>query len=207
MIELAFDNTLYIITLVGVFVFALSGALAAAEKELDILGFLFFAVIIGVGGGTLRDLLMDVPVFWIEQPLYLYLCCIAGIFGWFLVQPLRSATTLLTWLDAAGLAIFSVLGASKAASFGLDPLVCIAMGTITATFASLMRDVILNREPLLLGQEIYVTPTLVGGALLLALNSIEVARPVAVSAAVAATFIIRAGAVVFNWQLPGYRDN
>ncbi len=200
-----FDSIIYFTSLVGVFVFALTGALAAAEKQLDILGFVFFAVIIGTGGGTLRDLLIGAPVFWIAAPEYLYLCSAAGIAAWFLVNPLNNAQPTMLWLDAAGVAIFSVLGASKAAAIGLDPLVCIVMGTITATFASLMRDVILNRDPLLLGQEIYVTPTLIGGAALLGLSALELGRPLAFTIAVCVAFLMRAGAIVFNWRLPAHR--
>lgn len=186
----------------GVFVFAATGALAAAERGLDILAYFLFGMIVGTGGGTIRDVLLDVPVFWIDQPVFLYLCGLAGLSAFFAAKLLQSVSSLLLWLDAWGIAFFSVLGTAKAQSLGVDPAVALVMGVVTATFGSIIRDVILNREPLILGPEIYVTTTLVGTGSFLALRAYEVDKPLAVAIAVALAFSLRAAAILFDWRLP-----
>src|SRR5215813_10516115 len=117
----------------GVTVFALTGALAAARDRHDIITFWFFAVVTGIGGGTLRDLLIAAPVFWIGDATYLGIGLAAAIIVWFAAPHLERAKTLI-WLDAVGLAVYAVIGAGKALSLDVDPLVAIAMGVLTACF-------------------------------------------------------------------------
>lgn len=124
----------------GVAVFALTGALAAARDKHDIITFWFFAVVTGVGGGTLRDLLIGAPVFWLGDPTYLALGLAAALIVWFLAPHLERAKTLI-WIDAVGLAVYAVIGAGKAISLGVDPFVSIAMGVLTACFGGVIRDV------------------------------------------------------------------
>lgn len=203
---LPIDNVLLLIGYVGVAVFSMTGALAAAEKQLDILGYIFFAVLVGVGGGTTRDVLLDVPVFWIADPVYIYLGVAGGVIGFVVVGPLTRASRALPWFDAVGIATFSVVGAAKAHTLGHDPLVCVLMGSITATMGGLIRDVVLNRDPLLLGNEIYVTPTLIGGILFVMLVGLSAGQGVAMAVAVVVAFAVRAGAILFDWQLPNKED-
>ncbi|MFN2288977.1 MAG: trimeric intracellular cation channel family protein, partial [Chromatocurvus sp.] len=156
--------------LIAVGVFAISGALAAAEEKLDVLGFILFGILTGVGGGTVRDLLLQSgPVFWIASVEYLWVCIGAAIATWFLAPFLQSAQRLLLWADAAGLALFSVLGAAKALDAGMADVVAVVMGVVSASFGSLLRDTLMNRIPILLGPEIYVTACLVGAASYLAM--------------------------------------
>ncbi|MFT5063804.1 MAG: putative membrane protein YeiH [Gammaproteobacteria bacterium] len=200
------DSVLLTVSYLGVAVFSMTGALAAAEKKLDLLGYIFFAVLVGVGGGTTRDLLLNEPVFWIADATYIYLGVTGGVAGYVLVGPLGSASKALVWFDAVGIAMFSVLGAVKANLLGHDPLVCVLMGSISATMGGLIRDVVLNRDPLILGDEIYVTPSLVGGSLFLGLTHLSFTQPVAISIAVLVAFAVRAGALLFDWRLPNPDD-
>src|SRR5688572_31477345 len=133
----------------GVAVFALTGALAAARDRHDIITFLFFAVVTGVGGGTLRDLLIDVPVFWILDPAYLAVGGAAAVAVWLLGDRLARVSALL-WLDAIGLAIYAVVGAGKAIAYGVHPFVAVAMGVLTATFGGVLRDVLAGQPSILL---------------------------------------------------------
>ena len=117
---------------VGVAVFAISGALAAARRRHDVITFVVFSVLTGVGGGTLRDLLIGAPVFWVHSGLYLLVCVGAAVAVWIVGERAWRVSALL-WFDAVGLAAYAVLGAAKALSYGVDPGVAVAMGMVTAT--------------------------------------------------------------------------
>lgn len=130
-----------ILDYVGVFEFALTGGLAAARDRHDFVTFWFFAVVTGIGGGTLRDLLMGADVFWVGDPSYLGIGFAAALAVWLVAPHLERAKTLL-WLDALGLAAYAVIGAGKALSLGVDALVSIAMGVLTACFGGVIRDVL-----------------------------------------------------------------
>lgn len=188
----------------GVAVFALTGALAAARDRHDIVTFWFFAVVTGVGGGTLRDLLIGAPVFWIGDPAYLGIGLAAAITVWFAAPHLEGARALI-WLDAIGLAAYAVLGAGKALAHGVDPLVCIAMGVLTAAFGGVIRDVLAAQPSVLLKREIYLTAALLAACAFVALNALGIPPLWAGVAGAAAGFALRAGAIAFHWSLPGFR--
>ncbi len=201
------DQLLYIAGLAGVAVFAVSGALAAAEKNLDILGFILFATVTGVGGGTLRDLILDVDVFWVAHPLDLQICVAAGVLTYFIASAFLARKRLqrmLLWVDAMGLALFSVLGTAKAHSIGVDPLVACAMGLITTTFGSVIRDILSGREPVLLGPEIYVTAALAGALSYLLLRYWIDSENTTVLLAMFIAFTVRASALLFDLRLPKF---
>ena len=199
------SSFIYSLDLIGVGVFDISGALAAAEKRLDILGFLLFGTITGIGGGTLRDLLLHTgEVFWIGDTAYLWMCIGAGVATWFLAHLFVSLRRVLLWADALGLALFSVLGTQKALAFDAPLLVAIGMGMMTATFGSLIRDGLLGRPPVLLEPDIYVTAAALGAVSYVVLESQPWAREVALPLAVAAAFSLRAAAILFDLRLPKY---
>src|SRR5262249_44152343 len=133
----------------GVTVFALTGALAAARDRHDIVTFWFFAVVTGVGGGTLRDLLIGAPVFWINDPAYLAIGLVAAIVVWFAGARVERSMALI-WLDAIGLAAYAVIGAGKAIAFNVDPVIAAAMGVLTASFGGVIRDVLAVQPSILL---------------------------------------------------------
>lgn len=187
----------------GVAVFALTGALAAARDRHDIITFLFFAVVTGVGGGTLRDLLIDAPVFWLRDPAYLAVGALAAVTVWVLGERLARSSALI-WIDAIGLAIYAVIGAGKAMMFGVDPLVCVAMGVLTATFGGVLRDVLAGQPSILLKREIYVTAALMAAAAFTALVSLGMAPLWAGGIGALLGFTIRAGAIHFGWAMPAF---
>jgi len=197
---------LHWLDLIGVFVFALSGGLTAARKQLDPVGFLFVAAVTGVGGGTLRDLLLDRgPVFWIGEPVYLWLTSAAALLAFAIATHLERRLALLLWADAVGLAAFSVMGAQTALEAGAGATVAVLMGTMTATFGGLIRDVVCNETPLILRREIYATAA-AGGATVL-VTSTQLGLPPTLSAALglAVALTARGVGIAFGLSLPGYR--
>ncbi len=195
---------LYIAGVIGVAVFAASGALAAAQKRLDILGFILFGTVTGIGGGTIRDLILGVEVFWVSDVLYLQVCIAASVLAYFTAPHLFSRQKLFLWMDAMGLALFSVLGTAKAYSLGVDPLVAITMGTITPTFGSVIRDILLDQEVVLLGGEIYVTVAICGAISYLTLLHFTHEPTLSLLMAIAMAFAVRAAAIVFKLSLPKF---
>lgn len=192
--------------LVAVGVFAASGALAAAEKRLDILAFLLFGTITGVGGGTLRDLLLQLPVFWISDVRYLWICISLSALTWYLAPMLSARRRLLLWADALGISLFCVLGCAKAVQYDAPGIVAIVMGVMSASFGGLIRDTLLGRESVLFGAELYVTAALAGAASYVLLLQIPgLLAGYALLLAMLPAFVLRAGALRFGWSLPSYR--
>jgi uncharacterized membrane protein YeiH len=199
----ALPATLVVLDYAAVAVFGASGALAAARRGHDIITFGFFAAVTGVGGGTLRDLLIGAPVFWVGRPEYLVVCLAAAgavwIFGWGLGRG-----RLLLWLDALGMAAYAVVGALKAASLGVPPLSAVVMGVLTATFGGIIRDVLAEEPSVLLRRELYVTPALLGAAVFVGLDALAVPTAVTGLAGFVTAFAIRGGAILFGWRMPGF---
>jgi uncharacterized membrane protein YeiH len=187
----------------AVAVFAASGALAAARRKHDIVTFGFFAAVTGVGGGTLRDLLIGAPVFWVGKPAYLVVCLLAAVAVWFVGWG-GGRERLLLWFDAVGMAAYAVVGALKAMSLGVQPLSAVVMGVLTACFGGIIRDVLAEEPSVLLRREIYVTAALVGAIVFVGLRVVGVAVIPAGGAGFAAAFLIRGGAILFGWTLPGF---
>lgn len=190
----------------GVAVFALSGALVAAEKRLTFLTFVFFAVITGVGGGTVRDLLIGAPVFWIRHNATLLICTAAAVTVWLL--PARSCRgQMLLWLDAAGLAAYATYGAAKGLAYGVAPLPAMGMGVLTACVGGIVRDVLASEPSILLRPELYVTAAALASGLMVALLLLGMAPLAAGLLSTAAGFALRGAAIRFGWSLPAYSRN
>lgn len=187
----------------GVAVFAATGALAAARKGHDIVTFAFFAAVTGIGGGTLRDLLLGAPVFWVGDAGYVGVSIVAAGAVWALGERAARWRSLL-WLDAVGLAAYSVLGAAKAAAWGAPPLVTIALGVLSATFGGVVRDVLAGEASVLLRREIYVTAAVAGAGAFVLLRLVGLGEAAAGILAALAAFGLRAGALTRGWSLPGY---
>jgi uncharacterized membrane protein YeiH len=187
----------------AVAVFGASGALAAARRKHDIVTFGFFAAVTGVGGGTLRDLLIGAPVFWVGRPAYLVVCLAAAtavwVFGWG-----RGRERVLVWLDALGMAAYAVVGALKASSLGAPPLSAVVMGVLTSAFGGIIRDVLAEEPSVLLRRELYVTAALAGAAAFVGLRLAGVGVWPAGATGFALAFAVRAGAILFGWSLPGF---
>lgn len=197
---------LHWLDLCGVAVFAISGALEAARKQLDLVGFLFVGAVTGIGGGTLRDVLLDRgPVFWVHEPRYLWVTSAAAV-ATFLVAPhIQRRAVVLLWADALGMAVFCVLGARTALEAGAGPEVAVLMGTMTATFGGLIRDVVCTETPLLLKREIYATAAAAGAALYVAGQALGLPDPLAMGLGLAFAFAVRGLALAWGLSLPVYR--
>ena len=197
------DATLIWLDYAAVFVFGASGALAAARRKHDIVTFAFFAAVTGVGGGTLRDLLIDAPVFWVGRPQYLLAPLAAAAVVWVFGAG-RARLAVLNWLDALGLSAYAIVGAAKALAFGVPPGAAVVMGVLTATFGGVLRDVLAEEPSVLLKREIYVSAALVGAAVFVAARALGLGELPAGLGGFAAAFTVRAGAIVWRWSLPGF---
>lgn len=187
----------------AVAVFGATGALAAARRNYDIVTFGFFAAVTGVGGGTLRDLLLGAPVFWVGQPAYLAASLAAALAVW-LFGIGRHGGRVLIWLDAVGMAAYCVVGAAKAEAAGAPPLTVVVMGVLTAGFGGVIRDVLAHEPSVLLRREIYVTAALLGAGVYALLRWAGVAELPAGAAGVASALALRSGAILWGWSLPGF---
>lgn len=190
----------------GVAVFAATGALAASRRQLDIIGFLFFACATGVGGGTLRDLILGLPVFWVREHLYLLICVAVAVLIFFTAHRLESRYRWLLWLDAAGLAVFSVMGAVIGLSATGSPVVAVVTGVLTATFGGVLRDLVSGEPTVLMRREIYVTAALLGALVFVLAVRVGLGGPLASVPAFLAAFILRGGAIRYGWTLPSYHS-
>ena len=188
----------------GIAVFAASGALAAAKRAQTFVTFAFFALVTGVGGGTVRDLLIGAPVFWVHDPRVSALCLIVSAVIW--VTPQRWwAGQALDWFDAVGLAAYSVYGAAKALSFGVPPLPAALMGVITGCVGGIIRDVLSHEPSILMRPELYITAAALAAGAHVALVTMGVPAALAATLAAGAAFGLRGAAIRWRLALPAYR--
>ena len=200
-----FDDLLDALTWVAVAVLAVAGALSASRKQLDPVGFMLIACLCAFGGGTVRDVILGQPVFWLRVPGMVALAAGVALIVFFAAHLVERRFLLLLWADAMGLGLFAVLGAETAQRAGATAWVAVLMGTITATAGGMLRDIICAETPLVLRREIYVTAAALGAACFVMLIDIGVPRTVAVSCGIALGFGVRAAAIVGGWSLPTYR--
>ena len=179
---------LQLLDFVGVFVFALSGGVLAARKDLDLFGFVVLALMPAVGGGTLRDLILDTPVFWLLDTRYLFVTLVAALVSFLLHNYLTERDRVLRWLDAAGLSLFCVLGASKALQLTHDPVIAVMMGVMTAVAGGIVRDTIANDLPLILRREVYATAAFAGAVVFVGMELLRLPGAVLAGMAKAARF-------------------
>jgi uncharacterized membrane protein YeiH len=201
----ALPQALVLLDYFGIGVFAVSGALLAAEKRQTLVTFIFFAVVTGVGGGTLRDLLIGAPVFWVHKNATLLICIGAALITWVASGRLIAGRALL-WFDAAGLGAYATYGAAKALSFGVAPVPAFVMGVLTACAGGIIRDVLAGEPSILMRPELYVTAAALSAGLLVGLPSLGMAPQPAALIAATAGFALRGLAIARGWSLPTYRD-
>ena len=190
----------------GVSLFAATGALAASRKELDIIGFLFLAAVTGIGGGTVRDLVLGVPVFWIAQPFYILVCALTAVVIYFTAHLLESRYRWLLWFDAIGLAAYCVIGADKGLTVTGSTTIAVVMGMLTGTLGGILRDVLANEPSVLLRREVYVTAALLGALAFVAADAAGLSQIVSAGLGFAVARITRGSALAFGWTLPTYRS-
>jgi uncharacterized membrane protein YeiH len=196
-------DALVLLDYVGIAVFAVSGALLAAEKKQTLVTFIFFGVATGVGGGTLRDLLIGAPVFWVHTNATLLICIAAAVAVWLFSRHAFAGKALL-WFDAIGLAAYATYGAAKALNFGVAPVPAFAMGVMTACVGGIIRDVLAGEPSILMRPELYVTAAALASGLYVALTLVGAPPGLAALVAGLLGFSLRGAAIARGLSLPAY---
>ncbi|MGI9205187.1 MAG: trimeric intracellular cation channel family protein [Woeseiaceae bacterium] len=198
---------IYWFELIGTAVFAISGALAASRKNMDIFGFAVLALMPAVGGGTVRDVLIDRhPIFWIDDTNYVYVAVAAAVATFFAAHVIRSRLRMLIWMDAIGLALFAVLGSQIAIDHGTSVPVAAIMGMVTGVVGGMIRDLICSEVPLILSREIYATAAFVAAAVFLTASGAGLSDTWSIPLGILAGLGIRAAGIVNGLSLPVYRQ-
>ncbi len=192
------------LNILGIAVFAATGALAAARKGQTIVTFIFFALVTGVGGGTIRDLLIGAPVFWIiDQTMLISIFAMVAII-W--ITPAKWwRGKMMDWLDAIGLVAYSVYGTAKSLQYGVPPIPAAMMGVITACAGGIIRDVLAGVPSIVLRPEVYVTAAALSAGMFVIFLSFNMLTPVAAVVAALFGFFVRAAAIRYGLALPSYR--
>lgn len=192
----------------AVLVFALTGALVASRAQLDLVGFTFIACLTAVGGGTVRDLLLDQhPVFWVGQPQYIIIASAAAILVFFTAHRVESRYNWLIWLDSFALSIAVAAGTGVALSLGQSGVIVVLMGVSTGCLGGLMRDVVCNEVPLVLKQgELYVSCALAGALLAVVATALGIGTLPALGLCALTCWSLRAGSLLLGWRLPVYKS-
>ena len=189
----------------------MSGSFAAMQKRLDPFGVLIIAFVTSVGGGTVRDLLLDVPVFWMTDMLTCSLIFFTCVFSMIFKSIEKNFKVTLFIFDSFGLGLFTIIGIQKGINEGLHPLICLTLGTITGCFGGIIRDILLNRIPLVFRKEIYATACIVGGGIFLLLSKYSVLSYGLIQIFTIILIVtIRTLAVKYHGQIPkfyGYEEN
>jgi len=194
---------IYLIDILGTFAFAISGALVALDKKFDIFGVIIIAFVTAVGGGMLRDILINAhPINWIGDLNYLYTIFAAVIFTFLVKSKIAYLSKTMFLFDTIGISVFTLLGLQKGLSYELHPLVAVIMGMISAVFGGVLRDVLTNRVPLIFEKEIYASACLSGGVMYLILNHFMVEENINFIISALVVVIIRVVAVRFSLELP-----
>ncbi len=154
---------------------------------------------------TLRDLLLGVPVFWVANAAPIIVCMFASVVVFFTAQFVQNRYRLILWLDAIGLGLFTIAGANKALEAGVDPVIAVTMGVISATVGGVVRDILGQKPSIILRREIYVTASAIGATIFVALQATSLDLAVTMSIAFVTTFVVRGLALMFGWSLPSYK--
>lgn len=198
----------YVLEMLGTAAFAVSGALAASRKNMDIFGFSVLALLPAVGGGTIRDVIIDrTPVFWIADNAYIIVALVAALVVFFTSYDAGSRQRLLIWMDAMGLALFAVLGTQVSLQHDTGPLVAVMLGVMTAVTGGMIRDIICNEIPLILARGIYATAAFVAGLTYVIADMLSLPSQMSLAIAVLAGFGTRALGIVYNLSLPAAGTN
>lgn len=195
---------LYHLQMIGTAVFAVTGVLAVKRRGLDLFGAGVLGIVTALGGGTLRDVVVGVPVFWLQDVNYLWMAMAAAVVAFFADQRVRSTYTLLLYLDGLGAALFAVQATEKVLGLQHGATVAVAMGILTSIGGGLLRDVLAGRPTLLMSRDIYATPILIGCSGLVLARPFTTNHAALVATAVAVIFSIRASAIHWHISMPGW---
>ena len=196
---------LYYLNIFGIIVFALSGSLMAGRYKLDPFGVVVLAAVTAIGGGTIRDIILQTPVFWVVEPYYLYVILATALLTIVLIrQPKRIPKRFLLIADALGLALFAVLGTQKSLMLGSPIPVAIVMGIITGVAGGMIRDVLCNVIPMILQKEIYALAAMLGGVLFVSFQLLEWPESEAILVAILGSLFLRLAAIYWRVSLPAF---
>ena len=199
-------DLLFWLDIFGIVVFALSGALMAGRYQLDPFGVIVLAAVTAIGGGTIRDMILNTPVFWVEQSYYLSIITVTALLTIiFIRKPKLVPKRFLLIADAFGLALFAVVGTEKALSLGAPIAAAVVLGTITAVAGGMIRDILCNVIPMILRQEIYATAAMLGSVLFALLHWWGVTATTATLIAVSGALILRLAAIYWKLSLPAFQ--
>lgn len=201
------DSLLEVLSFGGIAVFAISGALYAADRKMDIIAFILVGTVTGIGGGTLRDLLLGVPVFWVQAPIYVLICIIAASTTYFAVKIISQRHQWILWMDAIGLSVFAMAGTQAALAVQDSVVIAVVMGVMTATFGGIIRDMICAELLTLLKPEIYITAALLGSLVYAGLFKLGVDQNIRILTSLGAGFGLRALAIIYGLKLPAYNPD
>ncbi len=200
------SELLFWLDIFGIVVFALSGALMAGRYKLDPFGVVVLASVTAIGGGTIRDIILSTPVFWIEKTYYLWVILITALLTIIAIRrPSRIPKRFLLIADAFGLALFAVLGTEKALSLGTPIAAAIVLGTMTGVAGGMIRDVLCNVIPMILRQEIYATAAAMGGSLYALMIYFDCSQYMAIIVSVTCTLLLRLAAIYWKVSLPAFQ--
>lgn len=198
----------FAIEVLGTVSFSMSGSFAAMQKRLDPFGVLIIAFVTSVGGGTVRDLLLDIPVFWMHDLLTCAVILITSIISMIFKSLEKNFKVTLFIFDSFGLGLFTIIGIQKGLNADIHPLICIVLGTITGCFGGIIRDILLNRIPLIFRKEIYATACIVGGTAFLLMTRFTTLSYTFVQIFTILLIVaIRTFAVKYQWQIPKFYGN
>lgn len=191
--------------LFGAAVFAITGVLAAARHNMDVLSFIVIGVVTATGGGTLRDLMLDQPLFWLSEPRYLYVAAAAAVATFFFERRFRATLRAFLYLDAIATAVYTVLSTENTLRLGFTPGIAVVMGVITGIGGGVIRDLMTGQETILMRRELYMTPILLGGMLYIVLRVGGVLEPASAAwLAMLAITAIRLAAIRWGWAFPDW---
>lgn len=195
-------NYLYLLDLIGTGVFAISGALTAAEKKLDVFGIAAVAFITAVGGGTLRDVLIgSTPVSWMNDLTYLILIVVGFVIAISFKSYILNLRKTFFLFDTIGIGVFTVLGLEKSLEIGLHPVISVMMGMVSAVFGGVIRDIVCNEIPLIFRKEIYALACIIGGAVYFLLGLLSISHDWVMILTVLSIISIRIVAVKYKLSL------
>ncbi|MBK5191997.1 MAG: trimeric intracellular cation channel family protein [Flavobacteriaceae bacterium] len=198
-------NLFNILEILGTAAFAISGALSAMNRKLDVFGIFIIAFVTGIGGGTVRDILIgSTPVTWMENIIYIYLIGIVTILAIIFRKKINYLKTSLFLFDTIGLGIFTIIGVETGIRNNLDPIISIALGVMTGTFGGVIRDILCNEIPVIFRKEIYATACLIGGLVFIILHELGVEREIIYIVTSLIVISIRLVVVKFKISLPSF---
>lgn len=194
---------IYYLGLIGIAAFSMTGVIAAGRKGMDIFSIVLLGVVTALGGGTLRDVILDVtPVFWVADLVYLWVSVASAVLTFFLVRNVSQLMRLLLFVDAFGLALFTILAVEKSMVLGFSMPVAVLMGLITGTAGGMIRDILTGRMPLLLGKEFYATPALMGAVVFAVFVKLFPEHDYNRLYAIAMIFFLRGAAIQWDLYYP-----